>query len=89
MQICCYMLLIAVILNGAARLMLLMIRSKRWEVEKPVLYVFNKMDKLSAQELEQLEKEIVDYQPHVLIHTKSKDGVKELVDYLACIKQDI
>lgn len=55
---------------------------KELGIEKPVLHVFNKIDKLSEQELEQLRKEIVDYQPHVLISTKSKDGVKQLVDYL-------
>lgn len=55
---------------------------KELGVEKPVLYVFNKMDKLSAEELEQLQKEIIDYQSHVLIHTRSKDGVKQLVNYL-------
>ena len=51
-------------------------------VEKPILYVFNKIDKLSSEDIEQLQKEIIDYQPHVLIHTQSKDGVKQLVNYL-------
>lgn len=51
-------------------------------VEKPVLYVFNKMDKISQDELEQLQQEFNDYVPYVLIHTKSKEGVKQLIDYL-------
>jgi GTP-binding protein HflX len=59
---------------------------KELEIEKPMLYVLNKIDLLNAEQLEQLNKEIVDYQPHVLINTKSKDGVKELVEYLKSYK---
>lgn len=55
-------------------------------IEKPMLYVFNKIDKLSQEELEQLQKEYNDFQPHVLIHTKSKDGVKQLIDFLITYK---
>ncbi len=55
-------------------------------VEKPMLYVFNKIDKISQDELEQLKKEFNDFQPHVLIHTKSKEGVKQLIDFLLISK---
>ena len=52
---------------------------KELDIEKPMIYVMNKIDLLNAEQLEQLNKEVVDFQPHVLINTKSKDGVKELV----------
>jgi GTP-binding protein HflX len=55
---------------------------KNLGVEKPMLYVFNKIDKLSQEELEPLKQEFNEFQPHILIHTKSKEGVKQLVDFL-------
>ncbi|MBU1008163.1 GTPase HflX [Candidatus Dependentiae bacterium] len=50
--------------------------------QKPMLYVFNKTDKLSDQELEELRNEIEAYQPHALTHATSKDGLAELIEAL-------
>lgn len=49
-------------------------------VDKPMLYVFNKADKVvdSAQ----LEQSIAAYQPHVIISANSKEGLQPLVEYL-------
>lgn len=55
---------------------------------KPMLYVFNKMDKLSEDELEEIKKEIEDYQPHVLTHATTKEGLKELMDALKSYQFD-
>ena len=49
---------------------------------KKMLYLFNKTDKLSEQELEDLRADIEEYQPHALIHATSKDGLLELVEAL-------
>jgi GTPase len=49
-------------------------------VDKPVLYVFNKSDKLDSPK--EYENEITAYTPHVLISAKSKAGLKPLLDYL-------
>jgi len=50
---------------------------------KPMLYVFNKTDNLTEEELEDLIPELEEYEPHVLTHAKSKEGLAELIDYLA------
>lgn len=50
-------------------------------VEKPVLYVFNKIDKVNSGMLDLLKYEFSDYEPNVFISTKSKDGIKSLVDF--------
>jgi len=49
---------------------------------KPMLYVFNKSDLLSKEELEGIEGELEKYRPYVLTNAKSKEGLKELVDFL-------
>ena len=71
---------------GVFRRLCLNRKAKELGVDKPMLYVFNKIDRLEAEEFEQAQKEIVDYQPNVLIHTKAKDGVKPLADYLVNLK---
>lgn len=50
------------------------------DVEKPLLYVFNKRDKLS--DLEQFENEVQRYHPHILISTLSLEGLEPLINYL-------
>jgi GTPase len=54
---------------------------KELEIDKPMLYVFNKIDLLDS--LEPLQFALERYQPHVLISSKSKDSIKPLINYLA------
>ena len=54
-------------------------------VEKPTLYVFNKIDKITMTQ--QLLDSIENYQPHVLISSKNKEGIQPLLDFLDTWKQ--
>ena len=49
-------------------------------VDKPMLYVFNKIDKVENRE--HLEKQLSLYQPHVIISAQSKTGLAPLIEYL-------
>jgi len=51
-------------------------------IRKPMLYVFNKIDKLTDETRQTIESEITEYHPSVLTHTKNKDGVSSLIQYL-------
>lgn len=53
---------------------------KEIDVDKPILYVFNKIDKIDNLEL--VEFSVRDYQPHVLISANNKENIKTLVDFL-------
>lgn len=55
-------------------------------IDKPILYVFNKVDKLDAEQLKELKENTQDYEPHILISAKSKDGIKPLVTFLQSYK---
>ncbi len=55
---------------------------KEIDVNKKTLFVFNKVDKLSKTELTKLKPDLEPYQPHVITHAKSKDGIEELINYL-------
>jgi GTP-binding protein HflX len=55
---------------------------KDLDIHQKVLYVFNKIDLLSENELSDLKTETKDYTPYVLIHTKNKDGIENLTQYL-------
>jgi GTP-binding protein HflX len=50
------------------------------EVEKDVLYVFNKID--CVEDIESLRPRLDIYSPNVLISARTKEGVKELYTYL-------
>lgn len=50
--------------------------------DKPMLYLFNKADLLTPEDLERLRSEIFAYQPQLLIHTTSKQGIAPLVQWL-------
>lgn len=52
---------------------------------KPIIYVFNKIDKLPPEALTSIQAELSDYNPHVLIHTQSKEGVVKLIDLIKSI----
>ncbi len=56
------------------------------EIDKPMLYVFNKIDTMTEDDLHELKQELADFAPHVLIHTTSKDGVQPLLEYLKSYK---
>ncbi len=49
-------------------------------IDKEMLYVFNKIDKVDDER--HLMSQINRYQPHVLISAKSKDNLKPLINYL-------
>lgn len=55
---------------------------KELGVNKPMLYVFNKIDKLSPDDVSALLPKFILYTPHVLITTLSKEGIEPLVTYL-------
>ncbi len=59
---------------------------KDLNVYKPMLYVFNKMDKLSPEQHAALMPRLILYTPHVLINTMSKEAVEPLVNYLRLYK---
>lgn len=50
------------------------------EVDKNMLYVFNKADLIP--DLESMQERINSYNPHVIVSTKSKNGMTELLTYL-------
>lgn len=52
------------------------------EVNKPILYVFNKIDKLTAEQQTQLKKDAQAYEPHVLVSGTSKEGLEPLSNFL-------
>jgi GTP-binding protein HflX len=53
---------------------------KELDVNKPMLYVFNKTDKVSS--IEQLSTKISKYQPHVLVNAVEKENLQPLIDYI-------
>lgn len=50
------------------------------QVDKPMIYVFNKADKVDLLEVENL---LEQYQPHVIISALTKEGMKPLIDFLS------
>jgi len=51
-------------------------------VNKPMLYVFNKIDKLTHEQREAQIAKLILYTPHVLVSALTKDGLTPLIDYL-------
>lgn len=49
-------------------------------IDKPMLYVFNKVDKVADRD--HLETIVRNYQPHVMISAMTPDGIAPLVDFL-------
>lgn len=49
-------------------------------VDKPTLFVFNKIDKIN--ENDHIFTEVEDYKPHVLVSTLHKDSIKTLSEYI-------
>lgn len=52
------------------------------EVEKDIIFVFNKIDKLTKEELSEIKEKTTEYGPKVFIHTKDKSGLIELINLL-------
>lgn len=50
-------------------------------VDKPILYVFNKADKVKS--IDAVQSTINRYQPHIVINATTVEGLQPLVDYLA------
>jgi GTP-binding protein HflX len=59
---------------------------KELDVDKPMLYVFNKIDKLTEDQRTAQISRLILYTPHVLIHTMSKEGIEPLVTYMRSYK---
>lgn len=53
---------------------------KELDVDKPMLYVFNKVDKLDT--IEPIQSIIDKFQPHVLVNCIEKDGLESLKNFL-------
>jgi GTP-binding protein HflX len=51
-------------------------------VSQPMVYVFNKIDKLTKEQKSAQTLRLMLYTPHVFIHTTSKDGIEPLINYL-------
>lgn len=50
------------------------------KIDKPMLYVFNKIDKVA--DLQNLEHKIAHYKPHVMVSAQSKAGLQPLYEFL-------
>ncbi len=66
--------------NWESQIKVVMEVLKEIEVDKPILYVFNKADLLDEEEL--LDPRLNKYHPHVIVSAKTKDGLAPLIDYL-------
>lgn len=51
-------------------------------VEKPILYVFNKADKLSEEQMQEQLPLLELYTPHVVISAEDRESAQELIEYL-------
>lgn len=60
------------------------------EVVKPMLYIFNKIDKVNPSDLVVLQTKLeLFYSPYVLIETVTKEGSKPLIDFIKEYNFDI
>ena len=53
------------------------------EIDKPIVYVFNKIDKLDEEEQEKLETLAAKHQPHIMVSAQSKTELTPLINFLA------
>ena len=58
-------------------------------VNKQMLYVFNKRDRISDELFDEMSSAIRDYRPHVVICASSKEGIQPLTNFLASWKQEV
>lgn len=66
--------------NWESHIQVVMEVLKELEIDKPMLYVFNKVDKLENKDL--LENALKKYQPQVFTSALSKEGLESLIEYL-------
>lgn len=52
------------------------------EVHKPMVYVFNKVDKLTDEQYQERLSLIERYEPHVIISAQSKEGAEPLIAFI-------
>jgi len=53
------------------------------KVDKEILYVFNKRDRIDDEQFEQMAPELERYQPHVIINANAKTGIAPLKEFLS------
>jgi GTP-binding protein HflX len=53
---------------------------------KNMVYIFNKSDRLTKEELEKVLPELEAYRPYVVTNATSKEGLNDLIDYLGSYK---
>ncbi|BDC34294.1 hypothetical protein Noda2021_02520 [Candidatus Dependentiae bacterium Noda2021] len=53
---------------------------KELEIDKPMLYTFNKIDKVDSSI--DLESKVTKYTPHVLVNAHNKEGLEPLINYI-------
>jgi len=57
-------------------------------IQKDVLYIFNKVDTIDCDKsMESINTQISKYNPHVITHATSKEGIADLANYLAFWKK--
>ncbi len=66
--------------NWESHIQVVMEVLRELDVDKPMLYVFNKADKLENKDL--IENAVKKYQPHVFTSALSKEGLAPLVEFL-------
>ena len=57
------------------------------KIDKPVLHVFNKVDKLSKDELTEVSEKFSPYSPYVISSAMAKDGISDLRNFLVDSKE--
>jgi GTP-binding protein HflX len=66
--------------NWESHIQIVMEVLKEIDVDKPMLYVFNKADLVKIDELPQIA--LNKYQPHIFTSTLTKEGIEPLVEFL-------
>ncbi len=66
--------------NWQSHIQVVMEVLKELDIDKPMLYVFNKADRLAPGEL--IEYKLARYEPHVLVSALSKEGIAPLLDFI-------
>lgn len=52
------------------------------DIQKKMVYIFNKIDKLDADQIETIKHEALPYQPHLFLSAQNKDDVSILLKFL-------